>query len=104
MFEKLLPPLILRRMSNFSKKDAGISEKFPRESVTQSIFDGQIASQEAYFEVHNPEIDFRAHLSTYTVVNWRIFNARIIINAACRHQQSILFFAIVVKRALLAPS
>ena len=58
----------------------------------------------AIFEVFNPDFRLRAHLCTYTVAKRRIFSPRVILNAACRNQQSILFLSILVKRALLAPS
>jgi hypothetical protein len=63
-FEYLLLSFILMRMSNFSKMCGEISKIFNRKSGFYGIFDGRIASMEAYFEVPNPEISFQAHLST----------------------------------------
>ena len=103
-FENSPPPLILWRLSNISKQTKGNSEKFTRKLSTQTQIDGHIASLEAHFKVLNPDFNLRAHLSTYTVANLRIFNPRVILKAAWRHQQSILFFAIVVKRARFASS
>jgi hypothetical protein len=40
----------------------------------------------------------------YTVITRKILSPLKILYAACRYQQSTLFFAIVVNRALLAPS
>jgi hypothetical protein len=63
-FEYLLLPLILRKVSNFSKMFGEISEIFNRKSGFHAIFDSPIASMEAYFEVPNPDFGLRAHLST----------------------------------------
>ena len=60
----------------------GNSDKFIQKLSTEAQIDGQIASNEAQFEVPNPDFDFQAYLSTYTVVNLRIFNPRMILKAA----------------------
>ena len=80
------------------------SEIIARNSGFLAIIDGQTASKEAHFEAHNPEIAFQAHLITYTVANFKIFNPFEILNAAWRHQASKSFLKIFVNRALLAPS
>ena len=73
-FENLLPPLILRKMSNFSKKRGAISEILDRNSRFLAIFSDQMTSMELILRCTTRKLLSGRTYPPYTVANRRIFS------------------------------